>query len=460
MESEFIALDKTGEEKEWLWNFLEDIPYWPNQWHQELLSSGIITVDYVKSKDNVSDLLTKGLSREGVEKISKGMGLRPRASQHGDSKIVFRNSAVLKRRDATLQRNDTLTHEMFSRIPKGQGICTRVPLIMRLQNDPQFSTAPHLCLKYNGKSVDVDEVGVADVIILATDEIAGHATVDFPTCESIRMSQKVDKIGERTLAVVTKADKAPEGLLEKVTADEVNIGLGYICVRNRIGKESYEAARKNEAGLFENHPLLSKIGKSMVGIPVLAQKLVCIHATIISKPLPDIERKINDKLSTNLAELNRLPQHLNSMAEALSTFMRILSSFKDSLKKILLRGEFDEYPEESEMHCSTRLVEMLHQFSDELHAKNFDGKEDSLMEEITALEETNWIGLPNFLPRYLFLNVLQKRVKEVAAVPEDFVGRVWNYRGRIVMKVLMHHCGQPKGQKCNMLQMVTSSCKI
>ncbi|KAM3288295.1 hypothetical protein P3S67_021725 [Capsicum chacoense] len=337
-------------------------------------------------------------------------------------------------------------------------------------NDPQFSAAPHLCLKYNGKSVDVDEVGVADVIILATDEIAGHAkgisnklltlvvkkngvpdltmvdlpgitrvpvqgqpddmyeqisdiiktyispqdsiilnvlsaTVDFPTCESIRMSQKVDKIGARTLAVVTKADKAPEGLLEKVTNDEVNIGLGYICVRNRIGKESYEAARKNEAGLFENHPLLSKIDKSMVGIPVLAQKLVCIQATIISKPLPDIERKINDKLSTNLAEINRLPQHLSSMAEALTTFMRILSSFKDSLKKILLRGEFDEYPEEREMHCSTRLVEMLYQFSDELHAKNFDGKEDFLMEEIRALEETNWIGLPNFLPRHLFLNV-------------------------------------------------------
>ncbi|PHT36888.1 Dynamin-related protein 4C [Capsicum baccatum] len=325
-------------------------------------------------------------------------------------------------------------------LPKGQGICTRVSLIMRLQNDPQFSTAPHLCLEYNGKSVDVDEVSVAEAIILATDEIAGHgkgisnklltlvvkkngvpnltmvdlpvitrvpvqgqpddiyeqisdiikmyispresiilnvlsATVDFPTCESIRMSQKVDKTGERTLAVVTKADKAPEGLLEKVTADEVNIGLGYICVRNRIGKESYEAARKTEAGLFENHPLLSKIDKSMVGIPVLAQKLVSIQATIISKSLPDIERKINDKLAMNLAELNRLPQHLSSMAEALTTFMRILSSFKDSLKKILLRGEFDEYPEERETHCTTRLVEMLHQFSDELHVKNFDGRD-------------------------------------------------------------------------------------
>jgi len=29
MESEFIALDKAGEEAEWLRNFLEDIPCWP-----------------------------------------------------------------------------------------------------------------------------------------------------------------------------------------------------------------------------------------------------------------------------------------------------------------------------------------------------------------------------------------------------------------------------------------------
>ncbi|KAF3650572.1 hypothetical protein FXO38_17097 [Capsicum annuum] len=50
---------------------------------REFISSGIITVDYVKSKDNVSDSLTKGLSKEGVERISKEMGLRPRTSQHG-----------------------------------------------------------------------------------------------------------------------------------------------------------------------------------------------------------------------------------------------------------------------------------------------------------------------------------------------------------------------------------------
>jgi len=117
MKSEFIALDKVSEELEWLQNFLEDIPYWPkpvapvcihcdsqaaigragsmmyngksrhirrrHNTVREFLSSGIITVDYVKSKDNVLDPLTKGLSREGVKRTSKGMGLRPRTSQHG-----------------------------------------------------------------------------------------------------------------------------------------------------------------------------------------------------------------------------------------------------------------------------------------------------------------------------------------------------------------------------------------
>ena len=50
---------------------------------RQLLFSGIITIDYVKSKDNVSDPLTKGLNREGVEKSSTEMGLCPRTSHRG-----------------------------------------------------------------------------------------------------------------------------------------------------------------------------------------------------------------------------------------------------------------------------------------------------------------------------------------------------------------------------------------
>nr|GMD13176.1 dynamin-related protein 4C-like [Ipomoea batatas] len=312
-------------------------------------------------------------------------------------------------------------------LPRGQGISTRVPLILRLQNQPNLVNA-EIHLEYNGKVVPTGESQIAEAISLATDEIAGRgkrishspltllvkksgvpdltmvdlpgitrvpvqgqpddiyeqisniiieyitseesiilnvlsATVDFPTCESIRMSRIVDKTGERTLAVVTKADLAPQGLLEKVTADEVKIGLGYVCVRNRIGSESFQDARNEEANLFQTHPLLSRINKSMVTIPVLADKLVRIQESIISKCLPDIVKKIKEKLAINLTDLNRLPPTLRSMAEALTALVRILNSSKNSLRKILVTGDFEEYPEETDMHCTTKLMEMLNQYT-------------------------------------------------------------------------------------------------
>ncbi|PIA36052.1 hypothetical protein AQUCO_03400152v1 [Aquilegia coerulea] len=397
-------------------------------------------------------------------------------------------------------------------LPRGQGICTRVPLIMRLQHHP--SPVAQLYLEFKGKTVHTDELHISEAICDATDEIAGDgkgisnfpltlvvkkqgvpdltmvdlpgitrvpvhgqpediyeqiskiimeyitpnesiilnvlsATVDFPTCESIRMSQLVDKTGERTLAVVTKVDKLPEGLLEKVTADDVNIGLGYVCVRNRIGDESYEEARMEEARLFECHPLLSKIDKSIVGVPVLAQRLVQIQTTSIGRCLPDIVRKINEKLIQNVAEVNNMPQNLASIADVMTAFMRILGSAKESLRKILVRGEFDEYPDDLEMHCTARLAEMLNVFSQELHSKS-DHKscrDNFLIEEINVLQESKAIGLPNFLPRTAFLIILQKKVKEISYAPIDFVQNVWNYIEAVVVRVITYHSeGYPQLQ--------------
>ncbi|KAF8038496.1 hypothetical protein BT93_B1137 [Corymbia citriodora subsp. variegata] len=389
-------------------------------------------------------------------------------------------------------------------LPRGQGICTRVPLIMRLQHNPR-ADCPELYLEFDGKVVHTDEDNISEAINDATDEIAGHgkgisnapltlvvkkdgvpdltmvdlpgitrvpvhgqpediyeqisemimeyirpeesiilnvlsATVDFSTCESIRMSQMVDKTGRRTLAVVTKADKAPEGLIEKVTADDVNIGLGYVCVRNRIGEETYHEARLEEAKLFKTHPLLCKIDKSIVGVPVLAQKLTQIQATIMAKCLPEIVKKINDKLNVNVAELKKIPKNLSSVTEAMTAFMQILGSAKESLRKILLRGEFDEYPEEKNMHCTARLVEMLNQYSEELQncAEN-DPRTNFLLEELEVLEEAKGIGLPNFLPRTAFHTLLQRKVMGLSSKPPDFVDRVWKYIEGVVIRVLMRH---------------------
>ena len=44
---------------------------------KQLLSNGVITTDFVKSKDNIANPLTKGLSREQVLVTTRGMSLKP-----------------------------------------------------------------------------------------------------------------------------------------------------------------------------------------------------------------------------------------------------------------------------------------------------------------------------------------------------------------------------------------------
>ena len=100
MESEFIALDKAGEEAEWFRQFLKDIPLWQkpvpaicihcdnqatisraqnviyndksrhirrrHNTVKQLLSIGIISIDFVSS--NLADPLTKGLSGEHAQR--------------------------------------------------------------------------------------------------------------------------------------------------------------------------------------------------------------------------------------------------------------------------------------------------------------------------------------------------------------------------------------------------------
>ncbi|CAL9238061.1 unnamed protein product [Arabidopsis halleri] len=384
-------------------------------------------------------------------------------------------------------------------LPRGQGICTRVPLVMRLQRSR--SPEPEIWLEYGDKIVPTDEEHIAQTICAATDVIAGSgkgvsdtpltlhvkkagvpditmvdlpgitrvpvngqpeniyeqisgmvmkyiepqesiilnvlsATVDFTTCESIRMSKQVDKTGERTLAVVTKADMAPEGLLQKVTADDVSIGLGYVCVRNRIGEETYEEARMQEELLFRTHPMLSMIDEEIVGIPVLAHKLTQIQGMMISRCLPEIERKINEKMEISLLEFNKLPIVMASTGEALMSLMDIIGSAKESLLRILVQGDFSEYPNDPNMHCTARLAEMLNRFSDNLQAQPQAVTEEFLMVEIKLLEECKCIGLPNFIPRSTFLAILAQQVDGIQAKPVEFIKEIWDYVEVVLSSVI------------------------
>ncbi|EOA34740.1 hypothetical protein CARUB_v10022311mg [Capsella rubella] len=282
-------------------------------------------------------------------------------------------------------------------LPRGQNICTRVPLVMRLENST--SHVPEILLKFNNETITItDEDHISEAISKATDAIAGTgkgvsdtpltlhvkkagvpditmidlpgitrvpvngqpeniydqiaamvmkqiepletiilnvlpATSDFTNCESICMSRKVDKNGELTLAVVTKVDKAPEG-------------------------------------------------------------------------------------------------------DALITFTNIIMTTKESLVKILVDGDFLEFPDDSNMHATAHLADMLSQFSNDLQSQPKPATDEFLMDEIKVVKKCKSITLPNFIRRSAFLAILSQRIYAIHTKPVEFIKEVWDYVQGVLSSVL------------------------
>ncbi|KAL0748111.1 hypothetical protein Bca101_030113 [Brassica carinata] len=263
-------------------------------------------------------------------------------------------------------------------LPRGQGICTRVPLVMRLQRS--YSTEPEIWLEYGDTVVHTDEEHIAKAICAATDVIA-----------------------------------APSLLFT------------HLKTTKRVRVSDYDN---------KTHPKLSLIDDDIVGIPVLAQKLMLIQATMIARCLPEIVRKINEKMEISVLELNKLPMVMASAGEALMTLMDIIGSAKESLLRILIQGDFSEYPGDHKMHCTARLAEMLSQFSDNLQAHSNDVTIDFLMDEIKILDECKCVGLPNFIPRSAFLAILSQYVDGIHSKPVEFIKKIWDYIEAVLIPVI------------------------
>ncbi|KAJ6946134.1 hypothetical protein NC651_001031 [Populus alba x Populus x berolinensis] len=153
-----------------------------------------------------------------------------------------------------------------------------------------------------------------------------------------------------------------------------------------------------------------------------------------------IVRKINEKLNGNVTELNRMPKAMSSVAEFLTAFMELIGCVKESLTKTLVRGEYDEYPDDPNMHGVARVVEMFDQYSDELfNCPESMHTRDFLMDEIRVLDDAKAIALPNFLPRHAFLSLLQRKVERVSHIPFGFVEKAWAYFENVVLSVSTHH---------------------
>nr|GEU68901.1 zinc finger, CCHC-type [Tanacetum cinerariifolium] len=76
IKSEFVALAAAGKEAEWLKNLLFEIPLHLGVRHnmiRELITNGVVSIEFLRSQQNLADHLIKGLARDLVIKYVEGM---------------------------------------------------------------------------------------------------------------------------------------------------------------------------------------------------------------------------------------------------------------------------------------------------------------------------------------------------------------------------------------------------
>lgn len=387
-------------------------------------------------------------------------------------------------------------------LPKGSGIVTRVPLILRLKRATNLSDRPEkITIQYGEREKMVErelesEDMVAEAITEATDFLAGSrngvtdnkiiitvervnspdltlvdlpgitrvaiegqprdiytqihsmihqhikpeesvilnvlsAETDFSTSESIAMSQAVDPKGERTLAVVTKVDRCTDGVYEKVTANSVKIGLGYVCVWNppELGM-SYEEIRKKEARFFKKHPQLSTLPGYMLGIPSLASQLASIQSERIEQCLPKIHNQIKHLLSRREAELNSLPPSISSDIEAAAKFHQVVNIRRKKMES-LFSGDYSGFPNE-EFHLAAKLdvmfentARIMRESASPFLSQDYHNK------CIRAMERSKGISLPNMLSPTSFQELVNSEVDKLSPILESLLYTCTEYAQKV-----------------------------
>ncbi|CAI5480041.1 unnamed protein product [Closterium sp. Yama58-4] len=408
-------------------------------------------------------------------------------------------------------------------LPRGNGIVTRVPLILRLQSCT--SKDGEITIEYNNPSsgkifkILPDEESIQEEISKATVTLAGSrkgvmdrpitlqvkrsglpdltlvdlpgitrvpvddqpkdiynqvkkmimqyitpeesvilnvlaAEVDFSTCESIVMSQEVDQDGDRTLAVVTKVDRAPDGLYEKIQGNSVRIGLGYVCVRNKTDADaSHAAARLAETDFFDRHPELSRIETDSRGIPALAQRLSEIQAKRVAESIPRIRQSIQKTLIATEEELQKIPLAANSDGAALAMISSTIQRRRDFMTG-LIGGRYGQLQGDISMHYAARLNEKFNEYEALMRKilPDFLGKKYTERCR-DALKEVAGVSLPNMLDQAVLSQLVQELIDSIEGPSLMLVEDCFSYAADVQKAVITKTCsGYPNLENAAQLQ--------
>ncbi|KAH7815210.1 Dynamin-related protein 1B (Dnm1B) [Monocercomonoides exilis] len=241
--------------------------------------------------------------------------------------------------------------------------------------------------------------------------------VDLANSDSLKLAQRWDPKGERTLGVITKLDLMDRGTdASDVLQNRVfRLRLGYVglCLRSQddINKnKTVRDALKDEEAFFRSHPAYSSFA-DQCGTMYLGQTLSKLLLNHVRMYLPQINKQIHAQLSQTQQELLRYgvpPEEQGGFGVLLLT---AINEFSTKVNESLEGTVSDEG--RTELRGGARLNRVFREvFLNDLDRTKFD-LEMSQQELLIQMRNSLGVNSLLFIPEKCFYQLSKKQIERL-----------------------------------------------
>jgi hypothetical protein len=195
------------------------------------------------------------------------------------------------------------------------------------------------------------------------------SNVDIATQEIIALAEEYDRLGERTLGVLTKPDlvtesNAKNSVCNLVSGKRMPLSLGYYIVRNRGADDGNKVEHNALEKMFQEEPW-SALPSERVGIFALKKQLEALLAQITRREFPSLRKEVSEKLAECQKDLDTLGPARPTEKEQRGYLSAIARNFEGLTREALsAQYSHDRFFEKPETRLITLLVNLTGVFSD------------------------------------------------------------------------------------------------
>lgn len=230
------------------------------------------------------------------------------------------------------------------------------------------------------------------------------ANDDFGNSEALRIAQRYDDKGMRTIGVISKCDMVPENsdIVQKIQMfrdNDVKLALGFIAVRNKGPGEESVDIQSSESELFRAHPLLKQLRPHERGYHSLSKKIVELQSKRVDMFIPEARKLVCNKLKELRQKLLSLGHHPSSDSDRREVLAKEICAL-DAFLARAIRGGHSKTPSNN---ISARCHDLSLKFADRIKSVVPDWLSEKVEKKLSrAMKEATGHTLANFLNHAVF----------------------------------------------------------